>query len=438
MLRKPRNNAKPKQPSRSRTVPAARPNKVEEPKPEVRKNLSFEDIKIQLASWAENEHIPGKFQAWFTKDANSENADWCILHKMVKDHEVLVIDAPAKEMDAPEVVNRVNEQLKKDHLRLFRKAIRTIWFRATGDGRFALLVQINLRGKNSAHAYKTFLDFLERGCPEIISCHQIECTPNLPFNPSGNTPVRIESKNSFGSDFMPLANTGLYMHVLDWAPRIKDAWLELPKRIKDAIHPTAGDKLFEFYSGSSYVGASLAGLFQQVDVQDCRECAMLSSRYNARVLSCDNFHFHRGHLEESTFAKFFGKAENEGRWTFYFNLPYGETLPAGVEAMATASRPERILLQTGDLEVAAKEIKRFRREGFVLRKNIPLYLEPGSGKFELLMLFVPDRAGLLGLNPAQKAKSRSVQKPQERIFTQKQGNIPHFATETPTFKQRKG
>ena len=46
-----------------------------------------------------------------------------------------------------------------------------------------------------------------------------------------------------------------------------------------------------------------------------------------------------------------------------------------------ASRPERILLQVTDLENAAKQIKRFRTEGYMLRKNIPLYLEPGSGKF---------------------------------------------------------
>ena len=55
------------------------------------------------------------------------------------------------------------------------------------------------------------------------------------------------------------------MHVLDWAPRVKDAWIGLPKRIADAIHPTKGDRLLEFYSASSYVGASLASMFDSVD-----------------------------------------------------------------------------------------------------------------------------------------------------------------------------
>ena len=240
-----------------------------------------------------------------------------------------------------------------------------------------------------------------------------------------------------GVRLRPLAGTGFCMHVLDWSPRMKDAWLALPARIKDAIHPAVGDKFFEFYSGCSYVASSLANCFAQVESLDCRESAMQSTRYNSRSLPEGNLKFHRALLDENLFAKFFNKEENEGRWTFYFNIPEGESLPSGVEQAAALSRPERILLQVSDLEIAAKEIRHFRREGYVLRKNIPLYLEPGSGKFELLLLFVPDRAGLLSQNPALKAKSRNVQRPKERINSQKEGNIPHFVQMTPTFRQRK-
>ena len=399
---------------------------------------TFEDIKQQLSAWAENDRIPGKIQAWFTKDASPENADWSIVHKLVNGTETLRIEAPAAEMEPPEVVSRVNEQLHKEHLRLFRKAVRSIWFRATGDGRFALLMQVNLRGKNSAHAYKTFIDFLEKSCPEIISCHHIECTPNHLFDPSAKISMRVDTRCNFGSDFYPLANTGLYAHVLDWTPRIKDAWLDLPARIKEAIHPAPGDKFFDFYSSSSYVGASLANCFKQVESLDCRESAMLSSKFNSRNLPEGNLRFHRGHLEESTLTKFFNKAENDGRWTFYFNLPAEETLPAGIEPVIAASRPERILLQIGNLEIASKEIRRFRNDGYILRKSVPLYLEPGTGKFEVLFIFVPDRAGLLGLTPAQKARSSRIQRPQERVLPTKQGNTPHFVQKAPTFRQRKG
>ena len=418
-----------------------RKTQAEAPKPEkkvVRAIPTFEDIKQQLAAWAENERIPGKIQAWYTADAIPEHSDWRILKTYQGAQEKLSIDAPARGMDAPEIVSRVFDQLKKEHLHIFKKALREIWFRATGDGRYAMLVQVNLKGRFSAHGYKTFLEFVQRNCPEVISCHHIQCQPDIPFDPSATTPMKVEIKSAFGRDFMPIGESGINMHVLDWAPRIRDAWMGLPNRIASAIHPNAEDSFFEFYSGSSFVSASLANQFKRVVSMDCRENAMLSSKLNARSAISENMKFIRSHVEQEFFGKFFGKPENEGRWTFYFNLPENEPLAPGVVQAAALSRPERILLQISSLEIAARTTRAFRSEGYMIRKIIPLYLEPGRGKFEVLFLFVPDRAGLLGQNPAQKQLSRTVQRPKESVSRQKTWDTPHFSQSSPTFKQRKG
>ena len=399
---------------------------------------TFDDMKQELEAWKTNERIPGKFQAWFTKKATPENSDWKITNKIIRDSEKLVIDAPARDMEIPETVQKVFDQLQKDHLRIFRKALQQIIFRATGDGRFALLIQANLRGKLSAHAHKTLVEFVERSLPAIISCHEIQCTPNRLFDPFHTESMRVDIKTDFGRELMPIASTGFCMHVLDWAPRIKDAWVELPERIKDAIHPSRGDRFFEFFSGCSFVGASLAADFEQVESLDCRESAMQSTKFNARNLAHGILHFHRAHLDVSTFTKFFSKSANDGRWTFYFNLPESESLSPEIVETVSASRPERILLQVSDLETAGKMIKRFRNEGYMLRKSIPLLLEEGSGRFELLMLFVPDRAGLLGQAARIHAQKGSIQKPKERVSTEFQGDIPHFVQKSPSFKQGKG
>ena len=407
-------------------------------KPVVRKILSFEDIKAQVLAWMTNDRIPGKLQAWYTADAIPEHSDWRIVKEYRGVQENLTIEAPSREMKPIELVVRVMEQLHKDHLHIFKKALRQIWFRATGDGRFALLVQVNVKGKISAHGYKTFVDFVERSCPEVISCHQIQCLPDSLFDPADARGMKIETKCSLGSDFMPIASTGFCMHVLDWTPRIKDAWLNFPTRIKDAIHPNREDRFFEFCSGSSYVSACLAPCFKQVEALDCRESAMQSSRMNIKNLATSNMRFHRSHLDANFIAKFFSKSENaEGRWTFYVNLTGEDILTSEIEHTLATSRPERILLQTGNLETATKEIKAFRNEGYVLRKCIPLYMEPGRGNFELLFLFVPDRVGLLGQNPAQAHRSRNIQRPKERPQRANMSDIPHFVQKTPSFKQRK-
>ena len=414
---------------------------AEAPKPEkpiVRAIPTFEDLKQQLAAWAENEHIPGKFQAWYTADSVPEHSDWRISKTYRGKQEILNIDAPARGMVPPALVSQVLEQLKKEHLHIFSKALRQIWFRAVGDGNYALLVQVNLKGKFSAHGYKTFVEYIQRHFPEVTSCHHIQCMPDLPFDPAGTAPMKVEAKCAFGSDFMPIGDTGISMHVLDWAPRMRDSWIGLPSRIEKAIHPSRDDCFFEFYSGSSFVSASLASLFKKVVSMDCREFAMMSSKLNARNALNENMKFIRGHVEQEFFGKFFSKEENEGIWTFYFNLPGDEPLAQGVAQAAALSRPERILLQTSNLDVAARTIRQFRNFNYMLRKSIPLYLEPGSGKFELLFLFVPDRVGILGQNPAQKTRSRNVQRPQERVSRQKTSEIPHFSQGSPTFKQRKG
>ena len=411
---------------------------VKADKPVVRRILSFDDIKAQVSAWMENDRIPGKLQAWFTADATPENSDWRIVKEYKGAQENLVIDAPSRDMKPLDLVNRVMEQLHKDHLRIFKKALRQIWFRATGDGRFALLVQVNVKGKISAHGYKTFVDFLERSCPEVISCHQIQCLPDRLFDPINAQGMKVECKGAFGNNFMPIASTGFCMHVLDWTPRIKDAWLNLPLRIKDAIHPNREDRFFEFCSGSSYVSASLAPFFKQVEALDCRESAMQSSKLNIRNIATQNMRFHRSHLDANFISKFFSKSENaEGRWTFYLNLNNEDSITSEMVLTLAGSRPERILLQTGNLETASKAIKSFRNEGYMLRKSIPFYLEPGRGNFEILFLFVPDRVGILGQNPALAHRSRNIQRPKERLQSSKMSDIPHFVQKTPSFKQRK-
>ena len=162
--------------------PQAEAPKAEKPaKPVVRTIPTFEDIKKQLEAWAETNRIPGKIQAWYTAESLPEHSDWRIIKTYRGKQESLTIDAPARDMKAPELVTRVFEQLKKEHLHIFSKALRQIWFRAVGDGNYALLVQVNLKGKFSAHGYKTFVEFIQRNFPEVISCHHIQCLPERPL-----------------------------------------------------------------------------------------------------------------------------------------------------------------------------------------------------------------------------------------------------------------
>ena len=73
----------------------------------------------------------------------------------------------------------------------------------------------------------------------------------------------------------------------------------------------------------------------------------------------------------------------------------------------------------------------------MLRKALPLDLEPGKAAFEVLFFFVPDRAGLLG-RKEELGKKLKPQKPSIQPFRDEESDIPHFVQQKRPISRRKG
>lgn len=398
----------------------------------------LEGKKAFLTEWIHREKIPGKFQAWFSLPSEPGQADWRIISETRGNHQMLMIEPPYKGMTVPPLVLDIDTQLRKEHLTSLRRSLLQIWIRSTGDGRYGILVQTILRSADAAHAFKSFIDFIERSHPEVLCCHQVQTRPFLPFDPSfPPKAMRADIRVGFGSEFLPIAKTGLFFHILDWTPRCKAAWIHLPEKLLAAIHPVKGDRFLEFHSGPAYLSVSLASAFESVHAVDYRMQAKSSALYNIHTKSLDNVRFHQEHLEPEWLVKFFSERKNEGKWTVLLNPPRGEALSTGTIQVLAQSRPERILLISSNLDIASKEIRRFRREGYMLRKALPLDLEPGKAAFEVLFFFVPDRAGLLG-RKEELGKKLKPQKPSIQPFRDEESDIPHFVQQKRPISRRKG
>ncbi len=410
------------------------------PKKEVSKILELpsehQEKKEYLARWAKEEHIPGKALSWFSVASAPEQADFRLISETRGKHRMLMIEPPYKGMQPPPLVHAIYDQLRKDHLSTLKKALLQMWIRSTGDGRFGIVMQLVLRSSDSARAFKTFLSYLERNHPEVLCCHLVQCRPFLPFDPS-NPPaaMRMDLRTGFGSEFLPIADTGFAYHILDWTPRCKAAWIEFPQKLKSVIHPAGDDRLLEIHSGSSYWGARLSESFASVDTLDYRIPAKLSAKHNASNAS--GFHFHSGKLSPEWITGFFSKKESDGKWTILLNPPAGEALPPGVISAIAKSCPERIVFISSDLKTAAQEIKRFRRENYMLRKYLPLDFEPGKPAFEVAFIFVPDRAGILGGKLAQTSKTPK-KVPGNKKSKASPFETPHFIQQKSPSRSRKG
>ncbi len=389
------------------------------PKPDKNPETIPTDLEGKRAcfeNWARENRIPGKIQSWFTVPVKADSCDWRIFSKhMAKGNRILSIESPFKGAKPPKLVLDIDSQIRKPHLSKFRGSILQIWFRATGDGRFGIAVQNILHSAEATREFKTFLDYLEREhSGDVLCCHQIQVSPVQTFDPAHPVPgSRIEFRKGFGSRFIPIGGTDQKYSVIDWAPACKAPWIGLPKRIREMIHPARGDRFLECFAGPAYIAEALSKDFEDCFAADIRDM----DRQTPHV------RYIHAAIDKEFFPKFFRGKSRDGKWTIYLDPPAGKALSGNVIPEIARSHPERIILNSSDLAIAVQEIKRFRREGYMLRKIVPMDLEPGTPRIHALFFFVPDRDGLLGRREERKGKVIRKRENQETENDSRAGTI---------------
>jgi len=352
------------------------------------------DKKQKISDWAKANKIPGKIQAIFTAEA--EGGDWRYISREVKGKRVLVWEGIPDE-PLPENLQKIETQLEKEHLRFFKKQIMQIIFRSDCGGNYGALIQANLNTPEQSRCYKTFLEYLQRTHPEILCAHSVQTKPSFPFDTSNpQAAMQCALHKGFGSEYIKLAQTELYFHILDWLPKTKGTYLRLGEKLREWLHPAKDDRLLSCHCGAATESMQLCKSFKDVHCLDAREWAKSSFTQNIQSLKIKNARFYKDVLNEDWVKKFFAGEVNKGKWTILLNPSHGELLTQPLTQAIAAAKPERIVHIIGDLENAAKEANRWRSCGYALRKIMPIEWHPNIKRLDLAMLFVPDRAGLLG------------------------------------------
>ncbi|MCL2208264.1 MAG: hypothetical protein FWB90_09295 [Fibromonadales bacterium] len=352
------------------------------------------DKKQKISDWAKANKIPGKIQAIFT--AEPEGGDWRYISREVKGKRMHVWEGIPDE-PLPENLQKIETQLDKEHLRFFKKQIMQLIFRSDCGGNYGMLIQANLNTSEQSREYKTFLEYLQRAHSEILCAHAVQAKPFFPFDTSNpQASMQFTLHKGFGSEYIKLASTELYFHILDWLPKTKGTYLQLGEKLREWLHPAKDDRLLSCHCGAAAESMQLCKSFKDVHCLDPREWAKLSFTQNVQSLKIKNARFYRDVLNDDWIKKFFAGEINKGKWTIILNPSHGELLTQSLTQAIANTKPERIVHITGDLENAAKEANRWRSCGYVLRKIMPIEWHPNIKRLELAMLFVPDRAGLLG------------------------------------------
>jgi hypothetical protein len=354
------------------------------------------DKKQRISDWARDNKIPGKIQAIFTAQAEIGGGDWRYIFREIKGKKILVWEGIPDE-PLPENLKKIEMQLEKEHLRFFKKHIMQIIFRSNGNGSYGMLVQAILNTPEQSRGYKTFLEYLQRTHPEILCAHSVQTKPSFPFDTSNPPAARQYTLHKgFGSEYIELAHGKLYFHILDWLPKSKGTYLCLGEKLQQWLHPAKDDRLLCCHSGTAIETMQLSKHFKDIHCLDMREWAKMSFMQNVKSMQIKNAHFYHSKLDDTWVKKFFAGEINKGKWTVFLNPANGELLTQSLTQAIANTKPERVLHIIGDLENAAKEVSRWRSCGYVLRKIMPIEWHPNIKRLDLAMLFVPDRAGLLG------------------------------------------
>jgi len=366
------------------------------------------DKKQRINDWAKQNKIPGKIQAIFT--AEPEGGDWRYRNFVWEGIPDAVL---------PENLKKIEEQLGKAHLLPFKKKLTQIIFRSNGSGGYGMLIQIALNTPEQSRGYKSFLEYLQRTHLEILCAHAVQTKPDSAFDTSNpSLAMQYTLHKGFGSEYIQLAESKLYFHILDWLPKSKGTYLRLGEKLREWLHPAKDDRLLSCYCGAALETMHLRNSFKDIHCLDAREWAKMSFMQNVQSLKIKEAHFYHNKLDESWVKKFFAGEINKGKWTILLNPPNGELLTQSLTQAIAGAKPERVVHITGDLENAAKEVDRWRSCGYVLRKTMPIEWHPNIRRLELAMLFVPDRAGLLGRKGKGSAKVTSGKWSEARKFRQ--------------------
>lgn len=389
--------------------------------------------KVAIQKWLTESQIPGKLQSMLTCRPDSDG-DWCIRNERHGNQMRLGILGPSEELDPPEIVTKLFDYLIQEHQYYMRKAMTQLWVRSAGPGQWALVLHLPIRGAGTGHALKLFEQHLIRLRPEVVALHRLETRPWYPFR-FDHPPraMKYDLHPIFGPEILPLGDSGLVFHVLEWLPQLRHPYLELPARILSAISPKPSDMLLEMHCGSGIIGCSMASHFQEVHCVDARGISKLSVLANVKHAKLSNVHYHQETVDLDFLTKFFAK--REGQWTIILNPQQGEALPSGVIRQMTELPIGRVVYIGSNLETIAAETKRWRRAGFLLRKIVPFDLNPTTNRIELAMFFAPDREGVLRqgamraeekrlTTPVEKAKA--LPKTSTRATAKSSPNTPRF------------
>lgn len=289
----------------------------------------------------------------------------------------------------------MNEQIKKDHLIVFSKALRFITLRQQEDSLF-VFIQASPARQQMARQIKKFAEWLERNYEQIKGAYVLYSAQDRRFNfsaPQSDLPIEYKKLFGWESLVQRIGDQKYFHHPLEFYRANTSVMEELTKQIDKQLVLKKDETLVDLYSGGGLFSQVLAKRTLKCLAFDIRKVSKASAKLNSDRNEQDNVQFIEQDIHSKNFAELL-PTRIKGPVKFILNPPQG-VLPAPIMTAVALQSPERIVRIYQTPEDLQKEIRKWKRMGYILQKCIPFDSQPFTSRIELLVTLSPDRQDVL-------------------------------------------
>lgn len=171
------------------------------------------------------------------------------------------------------------------------------------------------------------------------------------------------------------------------------------------LKPKPEYRLLDLYSGFGFFTLHLGPRYGEALGVDLGSASIESGQKMAAADPSAHCRFKAGRIQVKSLEKLLPPATGDKPEAILLDPPRQGAEPGVIRALA-ARNPARILHIFCDMDTLPKEVNQWRKAGFMVSKVVPLDMFPGTDNLEVMVLFIPDRYGIL--NRIEKAKPESA------------------------------
>lgn len=310
-----------------------------------------------------------------------------------------------------------HEQIQKDHLIVLSKAIRFITLRQMGE-QFFVYIQTSPARQAMGKQIKKFAEWIERHHENIRGVFILYSPQDRRFSTSSpQRDLPVEYKKMVGPESLlsKIGDHKYFYHPLEYYRPNQALLPELVDSVAKQLVLKKDETLIDLYSGGGFFSEMLAHMTLNSVAVDIRKISKTSFKLNQDRNTRKNIQFLETDIHAATFAEVL-PTKIKGPAKFLINPPIG-VLPAPVMSVVALQSPERIVRIYQNPEDLQKEIRKWKRLGYIIQKCIPFDSFHHTSRLELLVTLSPDRNEVLK-NKSKKSTTTKTKTEDVILFKQ--------------------